>query len=268
MATSALLLATAAAQHQRPQVMTLGVFHFQFPNLDARQVPDDARIDVLEPRYQMEIEDIVDRLARFEPTVIVIERAPQEQRTIDSLYTAYLSSRHDLSRGEEEQLGFRLAHRCGLNMLHCVDEWGRFPPNIDSLFNGTDSLGALKLDDYFNSDPDSALHTNLPLLFKTDGIRAALLQMNDGKNIEHSLGDYLIGLFKYEESEGDFTGVDLETGRWFNRNLRIFRNIQRIPVTPTDRILVIYGAGHMNLLNWFFRASPEYEFVSPMGHLR
>ncbi|TVR39512.1 MAG: hypothetical protein EA394_09540, partial [Bacteroidia bacterium] len=66
---------------------------------------------------------------------------------------------------------------------------------------------------------------------------------------------------------GDFTGVDLESGRWFNRNLRIFRNVQRIPSDPDDRILLIVGADHLNLLNIFFDISWEFELVSPLPYL-
>ncbi len=71
-----------------------------------------------------------------------------------------------------------------------------------------------------------------------------------------------------EEEPGDFFGVDLETGRWYNRNLRIFRNVQRIPKSPDDRILLIVGAEHLNLLNLFFDISKEYEFVSPLPYLK
>ena len=75
---------------------------------------------------------------------------------------------------------------------------------------------------------------------------------------------YLLNPFKYEEKPGDFTGADFETGRWFNRNLRIFRNIQRIPHNSEDRILLIIGSDHLNLLNLFFDISKEFEFVSPL----
>ena len=73
------------------------------------------------------------------------------------------------------------------------------------------------------------------------------------------LGNYLIGVFKYQTSDNEYFGSDFVTGWWFNRNLRIFRNIQKLHAKPTDRILVIFGAGHMNLLNIFFKASPEYK---------
>ncbi len=90
---------------------------------------------------------------------------------------------------------------------------------------------------------------------------AELKRLNSAEYVKKGLGDYLIGIFKYETKENDQLGPDFVTSWWFNRNLRIFRNIQRINAKPDDRILVIYGAGHLNLLNIFFEASPEYQFL-------
>lgn len=72
-------------------------------------------------------------------------------------------------------------------------------------------------------------------VFKEQGIIAELIELNDPEHIRRSLGNYLIGHFKYEFFSNDYIGVDFETGRWFNRNLRIFRNIQRIETGPSDR---------------------------------
>ena len=108
---------------------------------------------------------------------------------------------------------------------------------------------------------------NEEALFKTKGIVAELKRMNDPEQLIKSLGDYFIGVFKYETPEYDQFGPDFTTGWWFNRNLRIFRNIQRLNTTAEDRILVIYGAGHMNLLNIFFESSPEYELLEVNDYL-
>jgi len=94
-----------------------------------------------------------------------------------------------------------------------------------------------------------------------------LNELNEPNKIEERLSFYLMNLFKYEEQPGDFTGVDFETGRWFNRNLRIFRNIQRIPHSANDKILLIIGREHLNLLNLFFDISKEFEFVSPLPYI-
>ena len=123
--------------------------------------------------------------------------------------------------------------------------------------------------DFFYNHPDTLLQSfrNEERLFKTRGIVAELKRLNEPEKLTKSLGDYFIGVFKYETPENNQFGADFTTGWWFNRNLRIFRNIQRLNTTAEDRILVIYGAGHMNLLNIFFESSPEYELLQVSDYL-
>ena len=98
----------AAAQEPVP-VLTLGTFHFDFPNLDQVQYAESEQIDVLNPVYQNEIETLVGLLEKFAPTIIVIERPVKMQFETDSLFRRYLADCYDLQRGEDEQIGFRLA---------------------------------------------------------------------------------------------------------------------------------------------------------------
>ena len=263
-----LIYLTMAAQLPKTKVMTLGTFHFNFPNLDATQIKAKDQIDVLAPPYQKEIETIVAKIAMFKPTIIVIERQPSDQDRTDSIFNQYSQNNYQLKRGEEEQIGFRLAKQLGLKKLYCVDEWGNFTEGIKRILNGEDSIEAKRFEGFFEKNPDSSKRFMNTPKFKKEGILAALRQLNDEVNIKKDLGNYLIGLFKYESKELDFAGVDFETGRWFSRNLKIFRNIQRISTNSSDRILVIYGAGHMNILNYLFDCSPEYKRVTTNDFLK
>jgi len=249
-------------------VLTLGSFHFNFPNLDARKIAESDQIDVLDASYQKEIEGIVADLAKFKPTVIVIERQPNQQAKVDSLYSEYLIGRYKLNRREDEQIGFRLARASAIKRLYCADEWGNFNENLSDIIEGKDSLRTQRFESFYENNPDSLKKTKFKPTIQVNGIRKELVLLNEEQRINASLGDYLIGIFKYEEKEGDFLGADFETGRWFSRNLKIFRNIQRIQVSPGDRIAVIFGAGHLNLLNYFFRCSPEFELVDVKEYLK
>ena len=75
------------AQTSKTEVMTLGTFHFNFPNLDAAQINKNDQIDVLAPGFQKEIETIVSKISRFRPTIIVIERQPSKQSYTDSIFS-------------------------------------------------------------------------------------------------------------------------------------------------------------------------------------
>lgn len=249
---------------QETKIMTLGVFHFAFPNLDVVKTSENDKISVLDEPYFSEILSISNAISDYKPTIIAIEVSPDKQSIIDSLYGLYLNNQFALEKGEIYQLGFRIGKKLNLPTIHCVNDWGRHYDNIEELFN--DSIRLLKLEDYYSDSPDS-IYGISGASKKVLSIIDELKRANDPVVIKDRLSVYLLTPFKFEEQPGDFTGVDFETGRWFNRNLRILRNIQRIPHTSDDRILLIIGSEHLNLLNWFFDASREFELVSPLPYL-
>lgn len=253
-----------AQEQEQIEVMTLGVFHFDFPNLDVQQMLKENQIDVYDEKHQKAIVAITEALKEFGPTKILIERSLEDQFMVDSLYARYLKDNYNLARAEDEQIGFRLAKTLGLKKLYCVNDWGKSYPYLDFLTDGKDPR-TVKFTEFYLANAEKLHSENL---FKTIGVVAELIRLNLPENIKKSLGNYLIGHFKYQTAEHPFFGADFETGRWFNRNLRIFRNVQRVETEPGDRLLLIIGAGHLNLLNYFFEASPEYKLVRPMPYLK
>ena len=263
-----LLLFSTFAQSQKTEVVTLGTFHFNFPNLDIKKTEAADQIDVLQPQYQKEIEDIVKRIATFKPTIIAIEREPSKQAKYDSLYNKYLQGEYELRRNEEEQIGFRLAKVLGIKKLYCIDSDGRYYEDNNKVLEGKDSIENKKFMSYFYKNPDTTKEFFPKPIFKTEGILAELRRVNDDDKVKKDLGNYLIGVFKYETKDNEFFGPDFVTGWWFNRNLRILRNLQKINAKPTDKILLIFGHGHLNILNILLECSPEYKLVKTNDYLK
>ena len=247
--------------------MTLGTFHFAFPNQDIVKIEGDDQIDVLAPEHQDEIKLVVQRISRFNPTMIAIEANPSKQRKIDSIYNSYKNGIHQLSRDEHEQIGFRLARQLQLKKLYCIDDWGRNYSNTDSILSIKEHPLRDQFMGHFYNNPDSSLMYSREHVYNTKGILQELIEANKPEHQVKDLGNYLISIFKFETEEHPYVGTDFTTGWWFNRNLRIFRNLQRIQAKPGDRILVIYGSGHLNLLNLFLEASPEYKLVDTNSFL-
>jgi len=262
--TSSCIFGQASNAYPQTKIMTLGVFHFAYPNLDAVKTVDKDKISVLDEPYQSEIIAISEAITYYKPTIIAIEATPDQQFKIDSLYSLYKNNKFKLERDEIYQLGFRIGKKLNIPVIYCVNDWGRHYDNIEELFK--DSIRSARLEEYYLHSPDS-IYKNSGASKKVSSIINALAKTNEPNHIKERLSVYLLNPFKFEEKPGDFTGVDFETGRWFNRNLRIFRNIQRIPHSVNDRILLIIGAEHLNLLNMFFEISKEFEFVSPLPYL-
>jgi hypothetical protein len=85
--------------------------------------------------------------------------------------------------------------------------------------------------------------------------------LNSEETHQYAYGAYLTGDFKLE----NFRGADALSAYWYNRNLRIFRKIQKMTSSNKDRILVIFGNGHVAILRKLLEASPEYKFVEFSG---
>ncbi|MGB4930971.1 MAG: DUF5694 domain-containing protein, partial [Chitinophagales bacterium] len=58
-----------------------------------------------------------------------------------------------------------------------------------------------------------------------------------------------------------YEGADALAMHWYSRNLRIYRNLQEITTAPDDRILVIIGQGHAQILTHLFECSNEFNLV-------
>lgn len=53
-------------------------------------------------------------------------------------------------------------------------------------------------------------------------------------------------IVRYGDSN-DYAGADL-LASWYQRNIRIYQNIVRLIDSPNERILVVYGSGHLGWL--------------------
>jgi len=253
----------SAATRPKTKIMTLGVFHFAYHNLDRIKTAEKDQISVLDEPYQSQIAAIAKAIEEFRPTIIAIELVPSKQHSVDSLYSLYKLGKLTPAKDEIYQLAYRIGKNLNLPKIYCVNDWGRPYDNIQAMFK--DSIRLEKFGNFVDSL--NKIEGKELLSKKVSNVVGQLIELNNPLSIKEGLASYLTDGFLYEENPSDFTGVDFETGRWFNRNLRIIRNIQRIPRTSDDRILVIFGAGHMNLLNPLLDISKEFELVSPLPYL-
>lgn len=247
------------APPQRAEILILGTYHMANPGRDIFNMSAD---DVLSPKRQAEIGELLEALKRFKPTKIAIESLVYEDRR-PKQYADYLAGKYTLSRNEIEQIGFRLAKELGMKAIYPVDFDGEFP--IQRVINFAKAKGQSQIMDQIMSEIgemvkrwDAYLHSH--------SVLETLLYMNDDKNVAQDVGFY------YREAHlgepGDYAGPDLLVS-WYQRNIRIYNNIAKIVESPNECVLVIYGAGHLGWLRQMVASDPEMrlrklsEFVKP-----
>jgi hypothetical protein len=104
------------------EVLVLGTYHMDNPGRDIFNMEAD---DVLAPKRQAEIRELLDVLTRFRPTKIAIE-ADSDGPKIKQ-YQDYLAGKYELGRDERDQIGFRLAKELNLPKIYGIDADGDFP---------------------------------------------------------------------------------------------------------------------------------------------
>lgn len=247
LATALFLCALPALAQQRAEVLVLGTYHMANPGHDIYNMKAD---DVLAPKRQEEMAQVIAALKKFNPTKIAVEADPDSDR-VTKAYADYLAGKHELTQNEIEQIGFRLAKDLGQTKIYRVDADGDFP--YTRLANYAKGSGRSKeLDAIMAGFGEMVKEQDAELRSHT--ILETLLWINADDKVTRS--DQLYALMGTVGEIGDWAGADLEAA-WYRRNIRIYSNIVRLIESPNERVLVIFGAGHLGWLRHDIAANPN-----------
>ncbi len=232
----------------RAEVLVLGVYHMSNPGHDIFNMQAD---NVLAPKRQAEIARLMEVLRRFHPTKIAVEAEDGDDR-IPRGYAEYLAGKHELTRDEIEQIGFRLAKELGQKTVYPVDEPAEFP--FPRLVDYAKASARSKELDALMAEVGAMVQAQNQYL-ASHTVVETLLFMNADDRVAEDVGFY------YREPHfgepGDWAGADMVSA-WFRRNMRIYSNIVQLVDSPHERVLVIFGAGHLGWLRHDFASDPSF----------
>jgi uncharacterized protein DUF5694 len=237
----------ALSQQSRAEVLVLGVYHMANPGRDIFNMQAD---DVLAPKRQAEIAHLIEVLKRFHPTKIAVESDVFSDR-IPKRYTDYLAGKYELTRNEIDQIGLRLAKELGHKTVYAVDVDGEFP--FQRIVDYAKASGRSKELEALMGEIGAMVKAQNEYL-ASHTILETLLYMNSDTKVASDVGFY------YRDAQfgepGDWAGADL-VSEWFRRNMRIYSNVVKLVESPNERILVIFGAGHLGWLQHDFASNPD-----------
>ena len=236
--------------------------------------------DVLDPKRQDELQELIDQLARFKPTKVAVAADTRSEAEFQLEYDAYLKDDFQLQRHEIHQIGFRLAKQMGHSKIYCVGySWSKESPRlpeseIDWNFMDYKTFAKTHDQEHFLRPP--------PI---TEG---KIVKDREGTIwIEPETYEPLIDMYiRINEPEGrladhqaylksariglgnEYPGANWVVHSWYARNFKTFVNLTRITETANDRILLIIGAGHVYLVQQFLEESGDYIVESPLKHLK
>lgn len=258
---SALLLLSNLTLAQDPppaEVMLIGVFHFSNPGLDAIKT---EQINVMTEENQSYLKDVANHLAEFSPTHILLECVPESAQQYTQELIDYLAGNLELEVNESYQLGFRIAENAGLNEIHCYDdrsvEWKIEPvmarmsqaqPDVMEKFNDTVQEITLEIE----------------TLQRTQTLEELLVTFNSTEFDDRNKGIYLTT--NAVGAGAGFEGAEA-TASWWQRNFRMYANIQTV-AKPGTRVIVIGGQGHTAILKDLLKLDYDRNFVSVLPYFQ
>ncbi len=254
----------------KAKVTVLGTFHFDNPGLDSykHQFP----FDILSDKRQKELNELLDALEKFQPTKIMVEvQRIKGDSIFNSRYKDYLNSTFDISekRSETYQIAFRLAKRLGHRRIYATDtkklKW--FGADVSDDYDVDAYLKSLGQWEKYNRYDYQSASRYQDSLKSVLSLRKHLHFLNTPSNRLKNHQGYLTEWAL--EGAGDlYIGADA-TARWYQRNLRIYANTYDfVDLDKEERVLLIYGSGHVYTLKKFFQDSPDFEYIEINNYLK
>lgn len=248
----------------KTKVLLLGCYHFSNPSADSFNLTVD---DYLSEKRQKEILDVVLSLSKFSPQKIFIESCIKWNDEANEMYSKFKKNEFDINQkatvGEKFQIGLRLAKHLNLDSIYGVDAAGKW--FYDKVKVYADSIGTdiLKI----NEDQTKAYIYNLQSYFSTHTVKENLYYLNNPEELLNNNHSVYNNVFPKIGAGDNYLGAEL-VGEWYKRNAKIYGNILKY-VTPIDKaILIIYGSGHIHILNQFFNDNPNFEVIDVRKYLK
>ncbi|GAA0358320.1 DUF5694 domain-containing protein [Bacillus horti] len=243
---------------KKPKVLILGTFHMS-PSSDLYQ----TEVDNLQSRTrQQEIREVVDLLKQYKPTKIAVEIVPAEEESLNKKYRDYTTGSFELEMNEVHQLGFRMAAELNHEKVYAIDwmEKGAERRSVGEVYEWAKANQPELFSSLFNWLKQKANDEN-----KESTILDLYCNCNELSEIKKHHQMY-VNMARIREIN-NYVGMDWLIW-WYQRNLILFSNIARLATSSDDRIMLIIGAGHVQILYQFLEESGLFELESTMKYLK
>jgi hypothetical protein len=256
----------------KPQIMILGTFHFA----------SEESINIIKiqsERCQNELKEIIEKISRFKPNKLCVELKPSEDEKYNKLFQEFLHKPDlDLKKrlaeinihgaeyniknplDERIQFAFQLAEYNKISHIYGIDYYDGWTQPLVFEKAKEDEASYEKLNEAFMKFANKYYsmfteETNIEEIYR-------FFNNKETNKFQH-ITSFLP--FNDIETGEDSVGIDF-VASWYKRNLHIFSNLKHI-CSSNDRVLVLYGGGHLKLLRDFINDSPDLNYVEALDYL-
>jgi len=246
-------------EQEKFQVLLIGSSHWNNFQQDGFDVAQTNEIDILSDKYQNEVESIANKIVKFKPDKIFVERTIEYQPKLDSLYNLYRSSQWgEKKRNEIYQLGFRVANKLNHKSVYGIDYRNTSFP-YDSLMKSMEVANQDKLISKFKRDIEKYEEDYNALVKEGRSLVDILNFLNDTEQRRMDVDWYLSGANQggvIDNNIGSFLASE-----WIKRNIFTYGLIQKYVEEKDERIMILMGASHIAVLENLINYNSNWETV-------
>ncbi|WP_339703367.1 DUF5694 domain-containing protein [uncultured Marixanthomonas sp.] len=228
------------------------VLNFGTAHLSQTSDANSSQIDLNDPDEKADLKRLVEKIVEFKPTIICLELEPINNDYIASTYSEYVKDQTKRLNYSDElnSIGLEVARLSGTNRIYGIDSQSGFDyPSLVEIANKkvTDSL-------YISQVMNNYQRVNA-LKFKE---QFRTINTRDYKMETFNLYNFLAT----QHTKGKQEGVD-EITKFYQRNLKMYSNLNDIEMTENDRIFILLGATHTAYLDIFLENNPRFQLENP-----
>jgi hypothetical protein len=228
------------------------VLNFGTAHLSQTSDANSSQIDLNDPNEKADLKKLVEKIVQFKPTIICLELEPKNNDYIVSTYSDYVKDQTNRLNYSDElnSIGLEVARLSGTNRIYGIDSQTGFDyPSLIEIANKkvADSFYILQVMDNYQR-----VNT---LKFK-DQFRT--INTRDYKMETFDLYNFLAT----QHTTGNQEGVD-EIAKFYQRNLKMYSNLNDIEMTENDRVFILLGATHTAYFDVFLENSPKFQLENP-----
>lgn len=238
---------------QKIKVLNVGTFHMGYTT-------DKLKTEFDPKSNKEELTKLNKLLAKFKPTIILVETEPKYQEQLEKNYLEYIKNpaKETDFQNEIQFVAFEVGRLANTRKIYGIDyQLGYNYPKIDELAHEIEAktyINGQKSIEKMLDTLDSKILTEKIIAMNKQNYYDALINLN-------------ADLLTYVNTKDNFEGADVAS-HFYLRNLRMFANINRVKVSNNDRVLILSGATHAAFFDMFMKRSPKYELIPLTDYLK
>ena len=241
------------------KILNFGTFHMGETN-DANRTEFDEN----DNKNKLAINEMAKKLALFQPTVIIVETPPEYDIKLQAEYQSYLLNPKMKFKNpsEIELLAYELGRISGVKRIYGIDHKMSYNYNIGAeMINSIDSLWHNK---YYKNQ--MKYYPEIDIDQKNLNLLEKLKITNNNLYLDFMI-EVNAEMLSHVGSDNGFEGAD-EATKYYQRNMRMYSNLNRLNLTSADRVFILMGASHTAYLRDFISRSPKYKMVNTFNYLK